>query len=224
MRTINEARTDPFAVGLFGKTRRSLLGWLFTHPYESFYVRELVRVTGAAQGAISGDLEKLATMGILRRTVRGNQVFYQAEPQCPIFAELKGIFLKTSGLADVIRPDELERPGPEQEEHRQLRKSRIRVGPGSAGKAGSRRRPSRLGAGRAEGKSTRATRRDSPREGDEVDSQRPSRSTGPPKILTPPGEEGFVWLEVSAGRDEDLGALEDWKSIGGPALSSGSDE
>jgi predicted nucleotidyltransferase len=92
----------PAAV-LFGRTRRRLLGWLFTHPDESFYVRELVRITGVAQGAISGDLEKMATAGILRRAARGNQVFYQAAATCSIFGELKSIFLKTAGLADEIR-------------------------------------------------------------------------------------------------------------------------
>lgn len=94
---------DGPAAVLFGKTRRRLLGWLFTHPDESFYVRELVRITGAAQGAISGDLEKLAATGILRRAERGNQVFYQADTRCPVFGELKSIFLKTAGLADELR-------------------------------------------------------------------------------------------------------------------------
>ena len=84
---------------LFGKTRRRLLAWLFAHPNESFYVRELVRFTGVAQGAISGDLEKLAAAGILRRDTRGNQVFYQADAKSPIFGALQSIFLKTAGLA-----------------------------------------------------------------------------------------------------------------------------
>jgi DNA-binding transcriptional ArsR family regulator len=94
---------DGAAAALFGKTRRRLLGWLFTHPDESFYVRELLRITGAAQGAISGDLEKLAAAGILRRDARGNQVFYRPDETCPIFPELKSIFLKTVGLADELR-------------------------------------------------------------------------------------------------------------------------
>lgn len=91
------------AATLFGKTRRQLLGWLFTHTDESFYVRELVRSSGAAPGAISRELEELTAAGILRRTGRGNQVFYQADEACPIFGELKSIFLKTAGLADQIR-------------------------------------------------------------------------------------------------------------------------
>jgi predicted nucleotidyltransferase len=104
MRTPGESvGVDGPAAALFGKTRRRLLGWLFTHPDESFYVRELVRITGAAQGAISGDLEKLAAAGILRRVARGNQVFYQADATCPIFPELKSVFLKTAGLADELR-------------------------------------------------------------------------------------------------------------------------
>jgi len=105
MRTIvgRDAKPDRLAAALFGKTRRQLLGWLFTHPDEAFYVRELVRVTGVAQGAISRDLEKLAGAGILRRTTRGREVFYQAENTCPIFGELKSIFLKTAGLTDEIR-------------------------------------------------------------------------------------------------------------------------
>jgi predicted nucleotidyltransferase len=97
------ASTPDPAGALFRKTRRQVLGWLFTHTDESFYVRELVRVSGAAVGAVSRELEELATAGILRRTVRGNQVFYQADPASPIFEELKSIFTKTSGLVDQIR-------------------------------------------------------------------------------------------------------------------------
>jgi len=93
---------DP-ARTLFRKTRRQLLGWLFTHTDESFYVRELVRVSGAAVGSVSRELEELAAGGIVRRSVRGNQVFYQADASCPIFAELKSISLKTAGLADQLR-------------------------------------------------------------------------------------------------------------------------
>jgi uncharacterized protein len=94
---------DRLGVALFGKTRRWVLGWLFTHPDEAFYVRELVKLTGAAQGAISRELHELAQAGIIRRTVRGREVFYQVDEACPIFPELKSIFLKTAGLASEIR-------------------------------------------------------------------------------------------------------------------------
>jgi DNA-binding transcriptional ArsR family regulator len=117
---------------LFGKTRRRLLGWLFSHPDESFYVRELVRFTGVAQGAVSGDLEKLAAAGILRRDTRGNQVFYQADAKSPISEELRSIFLKAAGRADevrrAIRPLELPGPSGEQKPVRRRRPRRAASG------------------------------------------------------------------------------------------------
>jgi len=94
---------DRLGVALFGKTRRRVLGWLFTHPDEAFYVRELVKLTGAAQGAIPRELHKLNQAGIIRRTVRGREVFYQVDEACPIFPELKSIFLKTAGVATQIQ-------------------------------------------------------------------------------------------------------------------------
>jgi len=54
-------------------------------------------------GALQRELKGLSEAGIVRRTVRGNQVYYQAEPECPAFGELKGLVLKTFGLADVLR-------------------------------------------------------------------------------------------------------------------------
>ena len=40
---------------------------------------------------------------MLLRTTTGNQVRYQANRDCQIYAELDGIFRKTAGLADVLR-------------------------------------------------------------------------------------------------------------------------
>jgi predicted nucleotidyltransferase len=90
-------------VTLFGKTRRKLLGWLFTHPDESFYVRELVRILDASPGALSRELDELTAAGILRRTARGRATFYQVARDSPIFEELQGIFLKTAGLTGELR-------------------------------------------------------------------------------------------------------------------------
>lgn len=42
-------------------------------------------------------------MGIVRRTIIGKQIHYQAEPECPIFAELKSLLVKTVGIGDSLR-------------------------------------------------------------------------------------------------------------------------
>ena len=41
--------------------------------------------------------------GILRCERDGNRVYYQPDPMCPFLKELQGVFVKTAGLADVLR-------------------------------------------------------------------------------------------------------------------------
>jgi predicted nucleotidyltransferase len=88
---------------LFGKTRRRVLGLLFGHPERTFYLRQIVRQTGSAQGAVQQELEKLTRAGLLLRTVQGRQVHFQANRDAPIFSELQALLLKTAGLVDVLR-------------------------------------------------------------------------------------------------------------------------
>lgn len=42
-------------------------------------------------------------MGILTRRPSGRQVYYQANPDCPIFQELRTLIVKTAGVAEVLR-------------------------------------------------------------------------------------------------------------------------
>jgi len=95
--------SDRLAGVLFGKTRRSLLALLYTHADQAFYLRQLARSAGAGMGAVQREVGKLAEAGIIRRQSRGNQVYYQANPDCPVFSELKGLVLKTLGVGDVLR-------------------------------------------------------------------------------------------------------------------------
>ena len=88
---------------LFGKTRRAVLSVLFTHPDESFYLREIVRATNAGMGAVQREVKQLLEAGIIQREMRGNQVYYRADKNCPIFEELKSMMIKTAGVGDVLK-------------------------------------------------------------------------------------------------------------------------
>jgi predicted nucleotidyltransferase len=88
---------------LFGKTRRAILGLLFGRPDEAFYLREIVRRTGSAVGAVQRELLTLVAGGIVRREDRPRQAFYTIDARCPIREELSSIFVKTSGVADALR-------------------------------------------------------------------------------------------------------------------------
>lgn len=88
---------------LFGTYRRRILALLLLHPEQSFYVREIMRLTGVPSGSLHREITALADAGLLTRSASGNQVRYQADRACPIFEELAGVFRKTAGLADVLR-------------------------------------------------------------------------------------------------------------------------
>jgi predicted nucleotidyltransferase len=87
---------------LFGTYRQRVLTQLLLHPESSYHVRELARLTGTTPGTLHKELSRLAEVGLLQREKQGNQVRYQANRECPVFAELAGLFRKTSGLVGVL--------------------------------------------------------------------------------------------------------------------------
>lgn len=88
---------------LFGKTRRSILTLLYSHTDESFHLRKILRLAGIGPGAGQRELKRLSAAGAILRTVKDNQVLFQANPQCSVFNELRGLITKTAGVADVLR-------------------------------------------------------------------------------------------------------------------------
>jgi len=88
---------------LFTKTQQRVLGLLFGNPDRSYYANEIVRLAGSGIGAVHRELAKLAAAGIIDVRRVGNQKHYQANRQSPIFDELRGIAVKTFGIADVLR-------------------------------------------------------------------------------------------------------------------------
>ncbi|MFW6149901.1 MAG: nucleotidyltransferase domain-containing protein [Chloroflexota bacterium] len=88
---------------LFGRTRRAILALLYGHSDESFYLRQIVRATGVGLGPAQRELKHLADAGIIRRSVQGRQVYYQANPDSPIFREMKSLITKTAGVAETLR-------------------------------------------------------------------------------------------------------------------------
>lgn len=88
---------------LFSKVQRCVLGLLYGNPDRSFYANELFRLAGSGTGAVVRELAKLTASGLVTVNKIGNQKHYQANRAAPIFEELRGIVLKTFGMADVLR-------------------------------------------------------------------------------------------------------------------------
>jgi uncharacterized protein len=94
---------DRIAEALFGRTKRSVLGLLFGRPDDSFYLREIVRLTGAGTGAVQRELGELTAAGLVRREVRGRQVYFTVDPESPVYPELRSLVAKTTGVVEVLR-------------------------------------------------------------------------------------------------------------------------
>ena len=88
---------------LFTKTQRRVLGLLFGNPNRSYYANEIVRFAGSGIGAVQRELERLEVAHLVTTMRIGNQKHYQANRDAPIFEELRGIVLKTFGVADHLR-------------------------------------------------------------------------------------------------------------------------
>ena len=90
--------------GLLGsKLRAKVLGWLFTHADERYYVRQLTKILEDDPTNISRELARLERMGLLTLVVSGRQKYYQANTLSPIFDEIHRLMVKTYGVADVLR-------------------------------------------------------------------------------------------------------------------------
>lgn len=88
---------------LFGKTRQTLLGLLYGRADQEHLQESLIQLAGLGRGTVQRELEFLAHAGVVRRMVRGRQVYYQANAESPVFAELRSLVVKTGGVADALR-------------------------------------------------------------------------------------------------------------------------
>ena len=88
---------------LGSRLRANVLGWLFSHPDERYFVRQLTKLVNEDSTNVSRELARLEKSGILISTAEGKQKYYQANRESPLFDELHGLIVKTAGMADVLR-------------------------------------------------------------------------------------------------------------------------
>jgi predicted nucleotidyltransferase len=88
---------------LLGRTRAALLRELYTNPDRRISFNELVRRLKSGPGAISRELDKLITAGLVSEVREGHQRFVSAGVSSPLFSELKALITKASGARTFIR-------------------------------------------------------------------------------------------------------------------------
>ena len=91
------------ADALFTKVRQRVLAILYGNPGRSFYANEVIALAGSGTGAVQRELARLEATGLVIVTRVGKQKHYQANAEGPVYQELRGLVLKTSGMVDVLR-------------------------------------------------------------------------------------------------------------------------
>jgi hypothetical protein len=87
--------TDTLSDILFSRTRSAVLAVLYGQGDKSFYLRQLVGVTGSGMGAVQREVKRLLEAGLISKSTSGIQTFYRANPASPVFNEIKSLVTKT---------------------------------------------------------------------------------------------------------------------------------
>lgn len=88
---------------LFLKTRQAILEACLLHPEKWWYLSSLSRHVKLSPSSLQLELASLAGAGLLESRRDGNRIYYRANSECPILSELQILFVKTRGVADVLR-------------------------------------------------------------------------------------------------------------------------
>jgi predicted nucleotidyltransferase len=86
------------AEALFTPVQQRVLALLFGQPGRSFRSTEVIALADSGTGAVHRQLVRLAESGLVTVTRVGNQKYYQANRDSPVFSELHGLVVKTIGL------------------------------------------------------------------------------------------------------------------------------
>jgi predicted nucleotidyltransferase len=88
---------------LLPATRQAILTATLMHSQRWWYLSDLARHLGKTPSSLQRDLAALARAGILRQRREGNRTYFQADTDSPLYPDLRGLIVKTSGLVEVLR-------------------------------------------------------------------------------------------------------------------------
>ncbi len=103
MGTHRKPRPAGLSAALFTPVQARVLGLVFGQPDRQFQSAELIRLAEGGTGAVHRQLTRLADAGLVTVTHRGNQKYYQANAESPVYPELHGLVVKSVGLVEPLR-------------------------------------------------------------------------------------------------------------------------
>ncbi len=91
---------------LFGsRLRLKVLGQLFNHPGERYFVRQLAAAIREDSTNVSRELGRLEQAGLLISVTEGRQKYYRADRKSPLFRDIRGLLSHLHVAQNEARPD-----------------------------------------------------------------------------------------------------------------------
>jgi hypothetical protein len=91
---------------LFGsKLRLKVLGQLFAHSDQRYFVRQLAVSIGEDSTNVSRELGRLEQAGLLVSITEGRQKYYRADRKSPLFKDIRGLLAHLPAARTAARPD-----------------------------------------------------------------------------------------------------------------------
>ena len=88
---------------LFPRTRQAILSAVLLRPDKWWYLTDLAKHLRVSPSSLQRELASLVSGDLLISRKDGKRIYYRINQNCAIVEELQTIFVKTSGIADVIR-------------------------------------------------------------------------------------------------------------------------
>ena len=83
---------------LFPKARSEVLRLLLGQPGRELHLRDLARLARLSPAALQKELANLTTSGLIISRRDGNRLYFRANTQHPVYPDLHGLVLKTTGI------------------------------------------------------------------------------------------------------------------------------
>ncbi|MBN2543707.1 nucleotidyltransferase domain-containing protein [bacterium] len=84
------------------KARVKILTLLLLNSDNSYYQREISKLTSVPIRGVQRELDKLVKIGLVDKSKNGNRLYFRANRTFPIFEELKKIIIKSTGIANAL--------------------------------------------------------------------------------------------------------------------------
>jgi DNA-binding transcriptional ArsR family regulator len=88
---------------LSSRVRAEIFRLLFGLNAQELHLREMARQAGLSLGTVRQDLQKLVKLDLVKTRRDGNRLYYRANPDHPLYPEIRKLVLKTSGLVEIFK-------------------------------------------------------------------------------------------------------------------------